>query len=69
LVTSDPWVLDMVTNGLKIDFVSHPIQRMPPRDLVMSEEMQAVCDAEVASWICLFLLLNTKESRGISSYR
>ena len=49
LVTSDPWVLDTMTNGLKIDFISHPIQCMPPRDEVISEEMQAVCNAEVAS--------------------
>ncbi|KZR97924.1 Uncharacterized protein APZ42_006941, partial [Daphnia magna] len=48
-VTRDPWVLDTVTNGLRISFISQPIQRMFPREVVMSEEMKAVCDAEVAS--------------------
>ena len=42
-------MLDTVTNDLKIDFISHPIQPMSSRDVVMSEEMQVVCDAEVAS--------------------
>ncbi|KZR97418.1 Uncharacterized protein APZ42_007730, partial [Daphnia magna] len=47
--TNDPWVLDTVTRGVKIDFISEPLQRVPPCCVAMSEEMQAVCDAEVAN--------------------
>jgi hypothetical protein len=48
-VTDDPWVLDTVTDGLKIDFISEPFQRSSPRDVSMSGDMQAVCQAEICS--------------------
>nr|CAH0102646.1 unnamed protein product [Daphnia galeata] len=30
-VTDDPWVLDTVVNGLRIDFIGKPTQRFPPQ--------------------------------------
>ncbi|KZS04167.1 Uncharacterized protein APZ42_032945 [Daphnia magna] len=48
-IPNDPWVLNTVSNGLKIDFLSEPFQRSSPRDVAMSEEMRAVCQAEIAS--------------------
>ena len=48
-VTDDPWVLDTVTDGLKIDFISEPFQRSSPRDVSISGDMQAVCQAEICS--------------------
>jgi hypothetical protein len=48
-VTDDPWVLDTVTDGLKIDFISEPFQRSSPRDVSMPGDMQAVCQAEICS--------------------
>uniref|UniRef100_A0A0P6EQZ6 Reverse transcriptase/ribonuclease h/methyltransferase n=1 Tax=Daphnia magna TaxID=35525 RepID=A0A0P6EQZ6_9CRUS len=48
-ITDDPWVLKTISNGLKIDFLSEPFQRSSPRDVVMSDEMRAVCQTEIAS--------------------
>ena len=48
-VTDDAWVLDTVTNGLLIDFVSFPEQDCVPGDIPMTELMSAVCDAEIIS--------------------
>jgi hypothetical protein len=48
-VTDDPWVLDTVVNGLRIDFIGKPTQHFPPHNVDMTEEMRMVCDAEVAS--------------------
>jgi hypothetical protein len=48
-VTDDPWVLDTVTDGLKIDFISEPFQRSSPREVSMSGDMKVVCQAEICS--------------------
>jgi hypothetical protein len=48
-VTDDPWVLDTVAEGLRINFISEPLQSSSPRDVSMSEEMQAACKTEVES--------------------
>ncbi len=48
-VTDDPWVLETVAGGLKINFISKPSQRSSPCDVSMSNEMHAVCQAEVGS--------------------
>ena len=50
-ITDDQWVLSTVRNGLLIDFVSQPSQDRLPRDVVMSEREQSICDAEVAAMI------------------
>ena len=46
-MTDDPWVLDTVAEGLRINFISEPLQRSSPCDVSMSEEMQAVCKTAV----------------------
>ena len=46
-VTSDQWVLDVVREGLAIDFISKPVQKVTPPQITMSAEISAVCDAEV----------------------
>lgn len=78
-VTDDPWVLNTVKNGLVINFLSQPAQNFLPHDVVMSDEMQSVCNSELSSllkkggsygtnrWIRrfrVFFLLCPKEKRG-----
>jgi len=46
-VTSDPWVLSVISNGYRLDFVENPIQVSHPPECAMSAEMSAVCDQEV----------------------
>ncbi|EFX67321.1 hypothetical protein DAPPUDRAFT_115527 [Daphnia pulex] len=46
-VTDDRWVLDSVSNGVKLDFVETPNQTKLPRPITMSKEMASVCDQEV----------------------
>jgi hypothetical protein len=48
-ITNDPWILTTVADGLRIDFLSEPFQRSAPRDVAMSDEMRAVCQAEIES--------------------
>jgi hypothetical protein len=48
-ITDDPWVLDTISNGLDIDFISVPVQTARPRDIGMSVKMAAVCNAEIDS--------------------
>jgi hypothetical protein len=37
----------VVREGLAIDFISKPVQKVTPPQITMSAEMSAVCDAEV----------------------
>ncbi|KZS06356.1 Uncharacterized protein APZ42_030218 [Daphnia magna] len=50
-ITDDPWVLETVSEGLKIDFISEPTRGALPLPVAMSKEMGQVCDDEVASLI------------------
>ncbi|KAI9554908.1 reverse transcriptase [Daphnia sinensis] len=50
-ITDDPWVLETVSEGLKIDFISEPTRGALPLHVAMSKEMGQVCDDEVASLI------------------
>jgi hypothetical protein len=38
-VTSDQWVLDVVREGLAIDFISKPVQKVTPPQITMSADM------------------------------
>lgn len=48
-VTDDQWVLNTVTNGLVIHFLSPPVQHSLPHEVVMSDEMQSICNSELSS--------------------
>jgi hypothetical protein len=48
-ITDDPWVLDTISNGLDIDYISFPVQTALPRDINMSVQMAAVCNVEIDS--------------------
>ncbi len=48
-ITSDTWVLNAVSDGVKIDFVDLPFQSSLPSSIAMTTEMQSVCDLEVAN--------------------
>ncbi len=48
-VTDDPWLLNTVKNGLVINNLSQPAQNLLPRDVMMSDEMQSVCNSELSS--------------------
>jgi hypothetical protein len=46
-VTNDSWVLESVSEGIKLDFVETPKQLSYPRPVAMSADMLRVCDQEV----------------------
>jgi len=50
-VTSDPWVLDVVYNGLSLDFLSFPSQAVVPPDIPMTSAMTDICDKAVADML------------------
>jgi hypothetical protein len=66
-VTDDPWVLDKVAEGLRINFLSEPLQRSTPREVSMSEEMQAVCKTEVESLLKKGQLRKSRMDRPVLS--
>jgi hypothetical protein len=66
-VTDDPWVLDTVAEGLRINFISEPLQRSSPCDVSMSEEMQAVCKTEVESLLKKGQLRKSRMDRPVLS--
>ena len=45
----DPWIIDTVTNGLKIEFIDTPIQLLPPSNMVFSFDQTIFCDKEVSA--------------------
>lgn len=46
--STDPWVLNTVSKGLFIDFISTPkLSSVLPRDIVIWSDMMKVCDHEV----------------------
>ena len=51
MITDDPWVIETVSNGLRLDFLSAPFQSSFPKSVAMSEDMKTVCDLEVKNLI------------------
>ena len=49
IVTDDLWVLDTVATDLKINFLSEPSQSSTPREVLMTGEMQSVCNSEICN--------------------
>ena len=47
VLTGDPWVLDIIKEGVKLNFVSIPTQSKHPSQIVMSDAMHAVCASEI----------------------
>jgi uncharacterized membrane protein YgcG len=48
-VSKDPWVLDLVCNGLKIEFMSEPFQARRPATAVLGQKEFEICNKEIAS--------------------
>ena len=46
-ITDDEWVLSTVSSGLLIDFLSEPVQHSLPRSVIMTVDMQKICDEEL----------------------
>nr|ACB38666.1 reverse transcriptase [Daphnia pulex] len=46
-ITDDLWILEGLSEGVKLDFVNCPVQRSVPGPVAMSREMKKVCDTEV----------------------
>ena len=44
----DSWVLSTVFSGLKLDFLTDPVQQFYPGPITMSGGMEKVCDDELA---------------------
>lgn len=46
-LTSDPWVLGVIREGLRVDLISRPVQ-WAPRPMVFSSDQMSICDKEVS---------------------
>ena len=50
-ISRDPWILDTIKFGLRIEFWESPVQSSPPRQITMSTPMAETCDEEVRDLI------------------
>lgn len=46
-ITDDPWVLESITNGLRLEFECFPPISDIPKTIPMSQQMEAVCESEI----------------------
>lgn len=46
-ITNDPWILESMAGGLRLDFKSNPTQLAAPRSAVMGPYQEALCNEEV----------------------
>ena len=65
--TSDRWVLNTVSKGLEIVFISTPYQETIPPDIHMSGEMEQVCENEVTSLLLKGAVTETSDTDGFFS--
>ena len=49
LITEDPWVLAVVREGYRLEFLDLPFQAVEACNKVMSPSQQTICDGEVSS--------------------
>ena len=49
LVTTDPWIISSLKEGLAIDFISIPTQSTMPKSVPMGEDQETICDDEVSN--------------------
>jgi hypothetical protein len=50
-ISNDPWVLSVVSEGLKLEFTSTPFQLEPSSNMQMSNPPKEICDREVAEMV------------------
>ncbi|KAK4028864.1 hypothetical protein OUZ56_021883 [Daphnia magna] len=46
-ITSDPWILESVAGGVRLEFLSSPTQLTAPRNAVRGPDQEALCNEEV----------------------
>ncbi|KAI9559479.1 hypothetical protein GHT06_013472 [Daphnia sinensis] len=46
-ITNDPWILESVVGGVRLEFLSNPTQFTAPRNAVMRPDQEALCNEEV----------------------
>ena len=46
-ISNDPWVLDTVHQGIRLDLESLPVQLSHPQKVQMTEAMRVVCEKEI----------------------
>ena len=63
-ISSDPFILNMVSIGVSLDFLSLPSQSTRPTNCKMSLEMERACDLEVSELIVKRAIFNIPESSG-----
>ena len=66
LVSKDPWILEVVSNGLKIDFSSEPVQTFLPRTVTLSDKETEICDQEIASLLAKNAISLSQEPQASS---
>lgn len=63
-ISSDPFVLNVISMGVSLDFVSLPSQSTLPTNCKMSLEMELACDAEISDLCAKRAILPIHESSG-----
>jgi hypothetical protein len=65
--SKDPWVLNIVSYGLQIEFMSTPTQRSPPPNKVTGDSQLEIIESEISALLEKRAIEETKEIGFISS--
>lgn len=50
-ISADPWILELVSTGLRLEFYSTPTQEIVPNNAVLGPSQWAICNEEVEDMI------------------
>lgn len=66
-ITTDPWIIDTVESGYRLEFTSQPHQAALPRVAKFNAQLQSICDAEVHSLLGKKAIIRSQSQGGFVS--
>ena len=66
-ITTDPWIIDTVESGYRLEFTSQPHQAALPRVAKFNAQLQSICDAEVHSLLEKRAIIRSQSQGGFVS--
>ena len=66
-ISSDPWILGVVTSGLKLEFSSYPIQDITPANTILGASQWDICNKEIEDMIRKKAVVRTEERGFVSN--
>lgn len=67
-ISSDPWVLSIVSEGFKLEFTSSPFLSAPASNMHMSETQLKICNEEVSGFIRKGVVMEVSVQEFVSGF-